>query len=247
MSRPRKYTPNTLKKAVNGYFDSISRLVPLTEKRNTGRKDSDGHVIYEEVPVLNRLGVQATVLEYLVPPTVGGLCEHLGIHRSTWADYCDAQLHPEFSDTTTHARGRMRAWLEEQLLTRKDVKGIVFDLQNNYGYPKLYVREVEDDYTGRIKQAYGFQTNRTTRPVILSELIRILRESMASINDRDTLLEMLTFVRREKDLQGEAESGAHDDCVLALAIAHYIRPQQTMEVTRPRGERVRWSQDLWDD
>ena len=115
------------------------------------------------------------------------------------------------------------------------------------GYPKLYVREVEDDYTGRIKQAYGFQTNRTTRPVILSELIRILRESMASINDRDTLLEMLTFVRREKDLQGEAESGAHDDCVLALAIAHYIRPQQTMEVTRPRGERVRWSQDLWDD
>ena len=50
MSRPRKYTPNTLKKAVNGYFDSISRLVPLTEKRNTGRKDSDGHVIYEEVP-----------------------------------------------------------------------------------------------------------------------------------------------------------------------------------------------------
>lgn len=85
MSRPRKYTPNTLKKAVNGYFDSISRLVPLTEKRDTGRKDRDGHVIYEEVPVLNRLGVQATVLEYLVPPTVGGLCEHLGIHRSTWA------------------------------------------------------------------------------------------------------------------------------------------------------------------
>lgn len=80
------------------------------------------------------------------------------------------------------------------------------------GYPKLYVREVEDDYTGRIKQAYGFQTNRTTRPVILSELIRILRESMASINDRDTLLEMLTFVRREKDLQGEAESGARRLC-----------------------------------
>lgn len=137
MSRPRKYTPNTLKKAVNDYFDSISRLVPLTEKKNTGRKDGDGHVIYEEVPVLNRLGAQATVLEYLVPPTVGGLCEHLGIHRSTWADYCDAQQHPEFSDTTTHARGRMRAWLEEQLLTRKDVKGIVFDLQNNYGY-QLY-------------------------------------------------------------------------------------------------------------
>ena len=38
MSRPRKYTPNTLKKAVNGYFDSISRLVPLTEKGTRGAR-----------------------------------------------------------------------------------------------------------------------------------------------------------------------------------------------------------------
>lgn len=98
------------------------------------------------------------------------------------------------------------------------------------GYRNLYVREVEDDFTGKIKHAFGFQTNRLTRPVILSELIRILRESMSTVNDRDTLLEMLTFVRREKDLQGEAEPGAHDDCVMALAIAHYARPQQTMEI-----------------
>jgi hypothetical protein len=31
------------------------------------------------------------------------------------------------------ARGRLRAWREEQLLTRKHVKGIIFDLENNYG------------------------------------------------------------------------------------------------------------------
>ena len=35
----------------------------------------------------------------------------------------------------------MRAYLEEQLLTRKEVRGIIFDLQNNYGYSEK--REVE--------------------------------------------------------------------------------------------------------
>lgn len=85
--------------------------------------------------------------------------------------------------------------------------------------------------------------------MILSELIRILRESMSTVNDRDTLLEMLTFVRREKDLQGEAEPGAHDDCVMALAIAHYARPQQTMEIkTGGSGARkARWTADMWED
>ena len=71
------------------------------------------------------------VTEYLVVPSVGGLCEFLGIHRSTWAEYCSQE---EFSDTTTRVQGRLRAWREEQLLTRKDVKGIIFDLENNYGY-----------------------------------------------------------------------------------------------------------------
>lgn len=116
------------------------------------------------------------------------------------------------------------------------------------GYRNLYVREVEDDFTGKIKHAFGFQTNRLTRPVILSELIRILRESMSTVNDRDTLLEMLTFVRREKDLQGEAEPGAHDDCVMALAIAHYARPQQTMEIkTAGSTKKTRWTADMWED
>lgn len=130
-----------LRKAVNAYFDSISRIVPVLEKVDSGKLDDHGHVIYDMIPVKNRLGEEMTRLEYLVPPTVGGLCEYLGIHRSTWADWCDSTRFPEFSDTTSRARGRMRAWLEEQLLTRKDVKGIVFDLQNNYGYSEK--REVE--------------------------------------------------------------------------------------------------------
>lgn len=115
------------------------------------------------------------------------------------------------------------------------------------GYRKLYVREVEDEFDGKIRHAFGFRTDRITRPVILAELIRVLREHMELVSDEDTLLEMLTFVRNEK-LRMEAEEGAHDDCVMALAIAHYIRPQQTMTVRAEKNpDRNVWTKDMWED
>lgn len=140
----KKYTPRTLKKAVDTYFASISRTVPLTEPRDSGARDKMGHVIYEQAPVINSLGKQVEVTEYLVPPSVGGLCEYLGIHRATWANYCDREKNPEMFDTTTQAQGRMRAWNEQQLLTRsgKDIKGIIFNLENNYGYRERQSVEV---------------------------------------------------------------------------------------------------------
>ncbi len=114
------------------------------------------------------------------------------------------------------------------------------------GYRKLYVREIEDEYEGRLKHAFGFRTTPLTRPVIISELIRVLRDNMGLINDEDTLLEMLTFVRNEQ-LRPEAEQGAHDDCVMALAIAFYVRPQQTMALKTPPAEVRKWTRDQWED
>ena len=119
-------------------------------------------------------------------------------------------------------------------------------LLNLMGYKNLYVREVEDDYEGKLRHAFGFRTDRLTRPVIISELIRIVRDNMHLINDEDTLLEMLTFVRNDK-LRPEAEEGAHDDCILALAIAFYVRPQQSMAVKDPESGRRKWTQDQWED
>lgn len=132
LGRPKKYSKKALDEKVEAYFKSISRERVLTEKRESGKKDEYGHKIYDEVPILNRLGEEVKVIEYFSPPTVGGLCEYLGIHRSTWNDYCNPNLYPDFADTTTRAQGRMRAWREEQVVTRKDVKGIIFDLENNY-------------------------------------------------------------------------------------------------------------------
>ncbi len=136
MSRPREYTAVTLKRAVRRYFRSITRQVAQTEMVPTGERDEKGHMIYEPQPIINDLGEQVVVTEYILPPNVTDLCEALGIHRSTWANYCDAEQYPEFAEITEQVQARMQAWNERELLTRpgKDIKGIIFNLQQNYGY-----------------------------------------------------------------------------------------------------------------
>lgn len=97
------------------------------------------------------------------------------------------------------------------------------------GYDKQFVREKEDTYTGKVVKAFGFRTDRITRPLILSMLQAIINDHIELINDKGTLEEMLVFVRNEKG-RPEAQEGCHDDLVMALAIAYYIRTQQSYEV-----------------
>lgn len=97
------------------------------------------------------------------------------------------------------------------------------------GYDKQFVREKEDTFTHQIVKSFGFQTNKITRPLILSELQKIVNENIELINDKETLEEMLTFVRNEKG-RPEAQEGCHDDLVMGLAISFYIRTQQKMKV-----------------
>lgn len=92
------------------------------------------------------------------------------------------------------------------------------------GYSNMFVREKEDKYTGIMDKSYGFKTTSITRPVIIAELVKIVREEVELINDKLTLEEMLTFVRNEKG-RPEAQQGAHDDLVMGLAIAYYSRSQ----------------------
>ena len=97
------------------------------------------------------------------------------------------------------------------------------------GYNKQYIREKEDTYTNKPQKAYGFKTDKITRPLILSMLQSIVNDHIELINDKETLEEMLVFVRNEKG-RPEAQEGCHDDLVMALAIAYYIRPQQDMKL-----------------
>nr|DAU10840.1 MAG TPA: Terminase large subunit [Caudoviricetes sp.] len=111
-------------------------------------------------------------------------------------------------------------------------------LAEEYEYPNLYVRDKEDDYTGKIVKAYGFRTDRITRPLILAELQRIFEEEIEKITDIDILKEALTFIKNEKG-RAEAQEGCHDDLIMGTAITYYIASQQTTSRIYPTGEKPR--------
>ena len=79
--------------------------------------------------------------------------------------------------------------------------------------------------------ACGFLTTAITRPLIISNLVSIMRENIHLETDRQTLMEMTTFVKRS-DGRTAAIDGAHDDLVMASAIARYIAQDYTHEYKR---------------
>jgi phage terminase large subunit len=99
----------------------------------------------------------------------------------------------------------------------------IMELQR-LGYPKQYVRTAQDTYTGKTEKRFGFKTTSLTRPTIISRLIEIVREHCDTINDKETLEELLTIVRNERG-RIEAPEGGHDDDMMGLAIAHQAREQ----------------------
>lgn len=99
----------------------------------------------------------------------------------------------------------------------------IMELQR-LGYLKQYAREAQDTYTGKTEKRFGFKTTSLTRPTIISRLIEIVREHCDTINDKDTLEELLTIIRNEKG-RIEAPEGGHDDMMMGLAIAHHIKDQ----------------------
>ena len=99
----------------------------------------------------------------------------------------------------------------------------IMELQR-LGYPRQYVRTAQDTYTGKTEKRFGFKTTSLTRPTIISRLIEIVREHCDTINDKETLEELLTIVRNERG-RIEAPEGGHDDDMMGLAISHQAREQ----------------------
>ena len=105
------------------------------------------------------------------------------------------------------------------------------------GYENQYVREKIDEYTHKNEKRFGFKTTSITRPTILSYLIGIVRDHVDTLNDEDTLLELLTIIRNEKG-RIEAPEGGHDDQMMGLAIAEEVCNQVSFveEVLTPYPE-----------
>jgi hypothetical protein len=92
-----------------------------------------------------------------------------------------------------------------------------YALARNLYYPSLYIRE-QFDTMGRSKSPrYGWQTNRATKNVMISDLRGAIRDDEILFRDLQTLDELGTYVEDEGKFG--AAPGKKDDTVMALAIA----------------------------
>jgi len=74
----------------------------------------------------------------------------------------------------------------------------------------------------------GFQTTTTTRPLIIASLITYMRDSKLEIRSKRLVEEFETFIYNGQ--KAEHAPGYHDDLIIALAIALYIRDTEFANV-----------------
>ena len=100
-----------------------------------------------------------------------------------------------------------------------------------WGYPKLYIRERPDDMRRELdEKKWGWRTDGRTRPLMLANLRTMTDVAIGLFSSRELLSEMLTFIHSGPKMRPEAAAGAHDDLVMAAAICHQIREQQSYVV-----------------
>lgn len=104
-------------------------------------------------------------------------------------------------------------------------------LQLHMGYRHFYIWEVLDqaDPNKRFTTRMGWMTTPRTRPILLDQFHNavvgvdpITGYSDLRINSSLTIDELRDFQTEGALWEAEAGRGAHDDCIIALAIAHFV-------------------------
>lgn len=152
----------------------------------------------------------------------------------------------------------------EPLTFAKIVKSISFMFQNNllmientggYGIAVLNYLQNEPHHFNiygenravgigknrKVKYIPGINTNKKTRPLIIEAMYNQIMENPDQIVSKRLAAELLTLVRKNDKV--EADSGYHDDLVMAYAFCFYVRkyaPDSFQDIVRAieRGEDV---------
>lgn len=89
-------------------------------------------------------------------------------------------------------------------------------------YPNLYARkQSEDAIMQGLPVRYGFHTNVATKPLIISTLVKVIREGLYIERDKRCLDEYLNYEKKPNNSFG-AKSGTHDDLLMTRAIGLHI-------------------------
>jgi len=160
-----------------------------------------------------------------------------------------AVLHQQFDEIDYAQQCYCLATVYNQSLVGLEVNFSTYPTKKfeEWNYPRMYMREVQDTFTHKLQKKFGFTTTKITRPLIIAELVTMVREQIHLFHDVQSLEEMLTFVKNENG-RAEAQDGARDDLLMGLAIAHHIRDQQAYTVdNKPVIDISKLSDDLQSD
>jgi hypothetical protein len=97
--------------------------------------------------------------------------------------------------------------------------------RNNHGYGVLaHLRDMEYPNIFEKDTQLGWPTTAVTRPAMIENMVAVLVTEPKLFQSPRLLEECRTFVRRA-DGNAAAADGAHDDCVMAMAIALMVRKE----------------------
>lgn len=89
-------------------------------------------------------------------------------------------------------------------------------------YPNLYARkQSEEDILAGLPTKYGFHTNVATKPMVISTLVKAIRENAYIERDRRCLDEYLVYEKKPNGAFG-AVVGKHDDLLMTRAIGLHV-------------------------
>lgn len=94
-------------------------------------------------------------------------------------------------------------------------------LNHDLAYENIYY----DDQKGKANQP-GMKTNRTNRPIFLETLQHRLNNRSVKINSRRFVSELETFIFNPSTKKAEPRKNKHDDAIMAMCFALYIRDTQ---------------------
>lgn len=153
------------------------------------------------------------------PSVVAQWYGHCDIDRLAWraaqiaAFYNDSLLVIESNTLETHDKERQVEGGDQSQYILNQISDI---------YPNLYARkQSEDEIREGAPRKYGFHTNVATKPMIISTLVKVIRERLYIERDKRCLDEYDTYERKPNGAYG-ALVGKHDDLLMTRAIGLHI-------------------------
>lgn len=152
------------------------------------------------------------------PTVVAQWYGHIDIDLLAWkaaqiaAFYDNSKLVIESNTLETHDKERQVDGDQSQFILNQ-IKDV---------YPNLYARkQSEEAIREGLPVNYGFHTNISTKPMIISTLVKVIRENLYTERDARCLDEYLCYEKKPNGAFG-AITGKHDDLLMTRAIGLHI-------------------------